>query len=84
MTHATEIVNQNPKLASGCNEERVMGLSRERRARAKPPSPPWPLFNLYFRVGGSAALIDDTLSTPAILQIGCEKSLCKLGSDTIP
>lgn len=38
----------------------------------------------YFRVGGSAALSADTPSTPAILQIGCEKSFCKLGSATRP
>ena len=40
--------------------------------------------NPYFRVGGNAALIADTPSAPAILQIGCEKSLCKLGSVTRP
>jgi hypothetical protein len=40
--------------------------------------------NHYSRVGGSAALIAETLSRPAILQIGCEKSVCKLGSATRP
>jgi hypothetical protein len=38
----------------------------------------------YLRTGGSPALIAETLSTPPILQIGCEKSLWMLGSATMP
>ena len=35
-------------------------------------------------VGGNPALIAETLSAPAILQIGCEKSACRLGTGTNP
>ena len=38
----------------------------------------------YLRIGGSPALIAETPSTPAILQIGCEKSFARLGVATIP
>jgi hypothetical protein len=47
------------------------------------------LFNVmiglpYLRVAGNVALIAETLSSPAILQIGCEKSSGRLGVATIP
>ena len=39
---------------------------------------------IYLRVAGSPLLIADTPSSPAILQMGCEKSLCRLGTATMP
>jgi len=38
----------------------------------------------YLRIGGRLALISDTRSTPAIAQIGCEKSFARLGTGTSP
>src|SRR5262249_19287951 len=37
-----------------------------------------------FCTGGRFALICDTPSAPAILQMGCEKSFCRLGTVTSP
>jgi hypothetical protein len=37
-----------------------------------------------FCTAGSAALMAETPSTPAILQIGCEKSFARLGTVTRP
>jgi hypothetical protein len=42
------------------------------------------LLHRYLRVEGRLALIDETSSTPAFLQIGCEKSACGLGTATMP
>lgn len=39
---------------------------------------------LGFLTSGKFALIADTLSTPPILQMGCEKSLGTLGTGTSP
>jgi hypothetical protein len=41
-------------------------------------------YRFAYCVGGRAALIPETLSTPAILHIGCEKSAAKLGTGTRP
>jgi hypothetical protein len=35
-------------------------------------------------VTGSALLMAETVSTPAMLQIGCEKSFARLGTGTSP
>jgi len=49
-------------------------------ARTRAGTGPWPLLLDLLGPPGSAALIADTPSTPAILQMGCEKSLAKLGT----
>ena len=87
-------MSQKPKFPPGGDEECVINISKEivpSDLKLEPVGDKSVValvsqdsISRYLRVGGNAALIADTLSAPAILQIGCEKSFCKLGSATRP
>lgn len=57
---------------------------RVRPVRASPATRAGPYFFSVVEMGGSAALIADTVSSPAIAQTGCEKSLASDGTGTCP
>ena len=88
MSHPTSVEIQ----AKRCAGATVRGNRLSRGAHTRQGRPIYPVIATHlpaaaradYCVGGNAALMPETPSAPAILQMGCEKSARRLGTGTNP